>query len=100
MRISTLSIASILFAVTIAAVCHGAVSVKKSDKTVHVEADGMATLKPVLLGDALEGRLEVLEGLDPGDVVVVRGNERLRSGQPVIYETRSPAGSARAEPST
>jgi multidrug efflux pump subunit AcrA (membrane-fusion protein) len=28
-------------------------------------------------------RVEVLEGLEPGERVIVRGNERLRDGQPV-----------------
>jgi hypothetical protein len=48
------------------------------------------------LGVAVGSRFEVVEGLQPGEVVVVRGNERLRPGQAVTYE--APAGSAESEP--
>ena len=47
--------------------------------------DGAAKPTPVKLGDAVGGRYVVLEGLEPDDVVVVRGNERLRPGQAVSY---------------
>jgi multidrug efflux pump subunit AcrA (membrane-fusion protein) len=35
------------------------------------------------LGRAVGNRFEVLAGLQPGDLVVVRGNERLRPGEPI-----------------
>lgn len=47
-----------------------------------VEAD-TASLRPVRLGEAVGARLEILDGLAPGERVVVRGNERLRPGQSV-----------------
>lgn len=50
---------------------------------VYVVEDGVAQPRPVTLGQAAGGRLEVLSGLDIGDKVVVRGNERLRPGQAV-----------------
>lgn len=50
---------------------------------VYVVRDGRAKMQPVRLGDAVGGRFEVLEGLDAGDMAVVRGNERLRPGQAV-----------------
>jgi hypothetical protein len=37
----------------------------------------------VQLGESIGSRYEVLQGLGAGDVVVVRGNENLRPGQPV-----------------
>jgi RND family efflux transporter MFP subunit len=45
--------------------------------------DGKAERRLVRLGEANGIRFEVLDGLSPGDVVVIRGNERLESGQRV-----------------
>ena len=39
--------------------------------------------RPVQLGEGIGGRFIVLGGLDPGELVVVRGNEQLRPGQAV-----------------
>jgi RND family efflux transporter MFP subunit len=52
---------------------------------VFMIKDEAATPQPVRLGAAINGRFEVLDGLGDGDLVVVRGNERLRPGQPVTY---------------
>jgi hypothetical protein len=48
------------------------------------DTDGRATAEErrVRLGRGGE-RVEILEGIAPGDRVVVRGNESLRNGQPV-----------------
>ncbi|WP_299673814.1 efflux RND transporter periplasmic adaptor subunit [uncultured Roseobacter sp.] len=51
--------------------------------TVFVAEDGQAQPRPVEIGVALGDRFEVLGGLAEGDVVVTRGNERLRPGQPI-----------------
>jgi RND family efflux transporter MFP subunit len=49
-------------------------------------ADGeTAQPRPVTLGSAIEDRLEITSGLAAGDIVVIRGNERLRPGQPISY---------------
>lgn len=56
---------------------------------VYAVVEGTAEARPVTLGQSAGGRLEVLSGLSEGDLVVVRGNERLRPGQPV---NASPAG--------
>jgi len=50
---------------------------------------GKAVPRPVKLGDAVGSRFVVLGGLKPGDIVVVRGNERLRPGQPVMFRNGS-----------
>jgi RND family efflux transporter MFP subunit len=50
---------------------------------VYRVEDNTAKLQPIKLGEALGNRIEVMNGLSPGDVVVVRGNERLRPDQPV-----------------
>jgi RND family efflux transporter MFP subunit len=51
--------------------------------TVFVAADGKAQPSMVTLGVPLGDRYEVLSGLQAGDLVVVRGNERLRPGQDI-----------------
>ena len=58
--------------------------------TVFVAAEGKAQPRPVEIGLALGNQYEVLNGLVPGDQVVVRGNERLRPGQdiaPAVQES-------------
>jgi RND family efflux transporter MFP subunit len=52
---------------------------------VFLVKDEAAQPQPVRLGAAVGGRFEVLDGLAEGDLVVVRGNERLRPGQAVTY---------------
>lgn len=52
-------------------------------KSVFVVADGAVHQVPVELGMPFEGSIEVQGALEPGQQVVVRGNERLRDGQPV-----------------
>ncbi|MEM7406596.1 MAG: efflux RND transporter periplasmic adaptor subunit [Pseudomonadota bacterium] len=53
---------------------------------VYVVVEDKATIRPVALGEAVGARLEVLQGLGEGDLVVVRGNERLRPGQAVSFK--------------
>lgn len=50
---------------------------------VFVVVENKAQPRPVVLGQAVGDRLEVKSGVKLGDVVVVRGNERLRPGQKV-----------------
>ncbi|MGB5706470.1 MAG: efflux RND transporter periplasmic adaptor subunit [Arenicellales bacterium] len=54
------------------------------DSVVYVVQDGVAKLRPVQTGEALGTRLEVLQGLNEGDKVVIRGNERLIPDQTVV----------------
>ena len=67
---------------------------------VFLIRDSAATPQPVRLGAAVNGRFEVLDGLGDGDLVVIRGNERLRPGQPVTYPgaPETPAGNSDAVP--
>lgn len=51
--------------------------------SVFVDADGTATPRTVQIGPAMGDRFEVLAGLEEGEFVVVRGNERLFPGQPI-----------------
>lgn len=50
---------------------------------VFVAQEGVAQPRIIQIGVALGDRFEVLSGLDAGDVVVTRGNERLRPGQEI-----------------
>jgi hypothetical protein len=53
-------------------------------KFLWVLRDGKAERVEVMLGNSAGGNLrDVLEGLKPDDVVVVRGIQRLRPGAPV-----------------
>jgi RND family efflux transporter MFP subunit len=57
----------------------------RGQPTVFVVNDGRAQLRTILVGDAVGARVEVLDGLKSGDIVVVRGNERLRDGSRVRF---------------
>ncbi len=50
---------------------------------VYVIRDNQASQRRVELGQAFAGRFEVRDGLKPGEMVVIRGIERLRPGQRV-----------------
>ncbi len=58
--------------------------------SVFTVSDGKAAPRPVTLGEAIGGRFEVIDGLAPGELVVVRGNERLRPGQAVTFPGMAP----------
>jgi multidrug efflux pump subunit AcrA (membrane-fusion protein) len=60
---------------------------RRSGDIVFVVEDGKANARPVRLGESVGGRFEVLDGLEAGESVVVRGNERLRDGQAVTIDT-------------
>lgn len=56
---------------------------------VYVVKGDAAQLQPVKLGEAVGQRFEVLSGLSAGDIVVIRGNERLQPGAKVRMEKGS-----------
>ncbi len=66
-----------------------AVVFRQGKSLVFVVANGAVQIRPVRLGAAVGARFEVVGGLAPGDLVVTRGNERLRPGQKVRYERGS-----------
>jgi len=51
---------------------------------VFVEKNGIAEQRQVRVGNRHGSRIEVLEGLKPGDKVIVSGFQRLVDGQPVM----------------
>ena len=58
---------------------------RRGNDMVFVVVDGAARPRNIAIGDAVGGRFVVRNGLKLGDVVVVRGNERLFPGQPVKF---------------
>lgn len=60
-----------------------AVVSQQNGHIVFVVKDGTALPKPISIGDASGNRFEVSSGLEIGEVVVTRGNERLQPGQAV-----------------
>ena len=58
-------------------------------KVVYVVSEDSAELRPVVLGEATGGRIEVVDGLTAGEDVVIRGNERLQPGAKVRVDTGS-----------
>jgi len=55
---------------------------------VFVVADGKASRREVRIGGRRPGHVEVLGGLNPGDVVVVEGTQKIRDGSPVVASER------------
>ena len=64
--------------------------IRRGDKTlVYVVVDEMAEARTIELGEAVGGRFEALSGLTAGELVVVRGNERLQAGDRVRIDGAS-----------
>lgn len=65
---------------------------------VYVVQDNKAYVRNVVLGAAADGRVAVTEGLEPGELVVLEGLDRLRDGKQVNIPDASGAvaGAARA----
>jgi RND family efflux transporter MFP subunit len=62
-----------------------AVISRKGKNIVFVVKDGVANIRTIKLGESIGTRFVVPDGLQDGDIVVVRGNERLRPEQKVKY---------------
>jgi multidrug efflux pump subunit AcrA (membrane-fusion protein) len=60
-----------------------AIVTRQGKDIVFVAKGGEVEARTVHLGVAVGSRMEVLRGLDEGERVVVRGNERLRPGAKV-----------------
>tara|TARA_R110002110_G_scaffold16061_15_gene70429 strand:- start:3700 stop:5085 length:1386 start_codon:yes stop_codon:yes gene_type:complete len=67
---------------------------RRGSSVMFVVADGKAAQRKVVLGEAFGDRFEIVSGLAPGDLAVIRGNERLRPGQDVQVRGKD-AGSER-----
>lgn len=53
---------------------------RPSGDMVIVVVNGTAQPRPIRVGEAVGGRFEIVSGLKQGEIVVIRGNERLQSG--------------------
>ncbi|MGF1476500.1 MAG: efflux RND transporter periplasmic adaptor subunit [Geminicoccaceae bacterium] len=82
----------------VATVHKDAVLRKGSGDVVFVAEDDAAGIRPVTLGASVGGRFEVISGLEAGELVVIRGNERLRPGQTIAYEIPGKDAGAVAAP--
>ncbi len=70
---------------TVVSVHKDAIVNRGAMRMVFMVKGGRAVPRPVKLGEAIGSRFVVRAGVAPGDIVVVRGNERLRPGQPVQH---------------
>jgi membrane fusion protein (multidrug efflux system) len=57
--------------------------VDRNKLVVYVERNGVAEERVVRLGGRQNGRVEIVDGLKPGDRVIVSGFQKLVHGQPV-----------------
>ncbi|WP_193170104.1 efflux RND transporter periplasmic adaptor subunit [Nisaea nitritireducens] len=55
---------------------------------VYVVREGKVEIRQVTIGESLGSRFEVTDGLAVGEVVVIKGNERLRPGEPVAVQAK------------
>jgi len=53
------------------------------ERFVFKVVDGKAVMTKVILGQRRTGRVEIVDGLEPGDVVVTAGQIKIRDGAPV-----------------
>ncbi len=67
----------------VVAVHKDAIVNRQSGTIVFVFNNGRVRPTNVQIGEAFAGKFEILSGLEPGQQVVVTGNELLRPGQPV-----------------
>ncbi len=61
----------------------GAVLGGEGAESVFLVRDGKAVRRPVQTGVHFEGRVEIVSGLEPGEMVIVLGNSELREGTTV-----------------
>jgi membrane fusion protein, multidrug efflux system len=58
--------------------------------SVFVVVDGKAVARMVTTGQRMAGRVEIVDGLRPGDVVVTAGQLKIRDGSPVAVAKPNP----------
>ena len=75
-----------------------AVQPLRTANVVWAVADGKASRRVVQLGARSQGVVEVLSGVEPGELVVVGGLERMAEGMPLAPQPRARAGTPNVEP--
>ena len=61
---------------------------------VYVIANGKASMRPVKVGDWVQNNWIIQSGLNPGDVVIVQGVNKIRDGSPVVLQSLLPGKSS------
>jgi len=74
---------------TVVTVHKDAIIRRQGKDIVYVAKEGVAEARPIEIGESLGGRVEVLSGLEEGESVVVRGNERLQPGAKIRIDGAS-----------
>ncbi|QYF87395.1 efflux RND transporter periplasmic adaptor subunit [Brevundimonas sp. PAMC22021] len=69
-----------------------AVQVRGDVQFVYRAVQGCAERVEVQVGQREADRLEILQGLKPGDAVVVEGFQELATGQPIVERGQQPGG--------
>jgi membrane fusion protein (multidrug efflux system) len=64
------------------------------DSVLVVGADGKTAPRDVKVGSVQDGQWVILDGLKPGEMVMVDGFQKLRGGAPVKPVPWQPAGTA------
>ena len=64
------------------------------DQAAFVVEENRAVRRPVRTGLSSEGRVEIVEGLEPGELVIVAGGSGLRDGSEVRIVNDAPSGAA------
>lgn len=82
--------------IPIAAVQHGAPGGVNSTFVYLVAQDNTVSVHPVVLGAADGERVAVTSGLQPGNIVVTEGGDRLRDGATVMLPQNTPGAAAGA----
>ena len=77
------------------AVPQGAVTVGESSGSVYVvDGDGKAAIRQVILGQMVDGRWIIEDGLTAGDRVIVNNLQKIRPGMSVAASSARPSGSS------
>ena len=53
---------------------------------VYVEENGMAKERTVRIGATSQGKVLILDGLNPGDRLITTGQQNVSDGQPVVVK--------------
>lgn len=72
------------------------VTTPTGDKAVFVVVDGHAKMSPVTIGTRVPGEVEILAGVEDGDMVIVSGQLKVQNGAPVEVANGEESGSPKA----
>ncbi|MCD6586103.1 MAG: efflux RND transporter periplasmic adaptor subunit [Desulfobacteraceae bacterium] len=67
------------------------ITTPRGDKIVFVVSEGKASMRKVSLGLEQGQRIQIIDGVQAGEMVVVAGNLNLKDGVPVHFDKKNPA---------